>query len=131
MGTPHRKTRGGLTLALLFLACGCGGALQDTPSPFDERGGTTSLELSVDNQNFNNVRLTVESIRGRRMVGRVSGSSRGTFRIPWAGVHELTIRIEILSGGEYVSNRVTASAGDRLELLVASDPRSSVLRRRR
>lgn len=124
--------RWSLILAALGSLAGCSGSGRNAPNPFEmPQGGTTSsLELFVDNQNFNNVRLEAESIRGRIPVGRVSGNGRATFRLQWSDVHELRIRMDFLAGGEYVSNTLTVRAGDRLELMIAPDPRNSILRRR-
>ena len=124
--------RWSLTLAALGSLAACSGSGRSTPSPFDmPRGGTTtSLELLVDNQNFNNVRLEAESIRGREPIGRVSGNGRATFRLQWSGMQELRIRMDFLASGEYVSNSLTVRPGDRIELMIAPDPRNTILRRR-
>lgn len=124
-------TRLGLALMLALLVQGCGGS-RDTPSPFGRRQQqATEIQLNVDNRSFNDVRLYVESMRGRKTVGSVSGNSRKTFSIEWSGLDELSIRMEFLAAGNYRTNIVNASPGDRLDLVIPDNPRNARLRRRR
>ena len=124
-------TRFCLALALALLVQGCGGGGRDVASPFDRRQDATQIQLNVDNQSFNDVRLYVESVRGRQTVGTVSGNSRKTFRIDWGGLDELSVRMEFLASENYVSNIVNAAPGDRVELFIPDNPRNAILRRRR
>ena len=117
-------------MVLVTTLTACGGTA--APSPFDRgRGGPTTIRIFVDNQNFSDISLLVVTIRGRRPLGRIGGSSQRTFTLNWQGLDEIRIRMEVLAGQEYESNPVNAAPGDRLELTIQRDPRNAFLRRRR
>ena len=90
----------------------------------------STVQIYVDNQNFNDLTLLAITTRGRQPLGRIGGATRRTFTLPWQGLDELRIRIEVLAGQDYESNRLNVSPGDRLELTVPRDPRNAYLRPR-
>jgi len=126
---PHSLTRMVLAAVITLAAVGCGGS-RDTASPFDRSPSATEIQLNVDNQNYNDVRLYIETVAGRKTVGGVGGNSRRSFRIEWAGLDGISVRMQFLAGDDFVTNSVNASPGDRLELLITANPRHAVLRRR-
>jgi hypothetical protein len=117
-------------MVLVTTLTACGG--QASPSPFSRgRGGQTSIQIHVDNQNFSDMTLLAVTIRGRHPLGRVGGSTQRTFSLDWRRLDEIRIRMEVLAGDEYQTNPVNAAPGDRLELTIQRDPRNAFLRRRR
>jgi hypothetical protein len=126
---PLTALRLGSALLLVLALQACGGG-RDTPSPFNRNQAATSIELRVDNQNFNDVRLYLQTVRGRQMVGTVGGNARRTFEVDWRALDDLTVRMEFLAGDDYETNRIDVSPGDRLELTILEIPYNSILRKR-
>lgn len=127
--TPLRSPFRLSLLAALALLSGCGAGR--AASPFDGRTSTaTRLTLAVENQNYNDVRVYVVSIQGRRSLGVVTGNSSETFRFEWRTVDAIRIRMEFLAGQNMETNQVTAGPGDQLELIITASPRNTILRRR-
>ena len=117
-------------MVLVTTLTACGG--RASAGPFTRgRGGPTSIQIYVDNQNFSDMSLLAITIRGRQPLGRIGGSSQGTFTLDWSGLDEIRIRMEVLAGQDYETNPVNAAPGDRLELTIQRDPRNAFLRRRR
>lgn len=125
----NRTVRFCLTVFVLAGVAACGGS-RFLPNPFAGGRGATEFQLVVDNQNFNDVRLYVESIRGRQTVGSVSGNSRRTFKVEWPALDELRLRLEFLASRTVETNRVQVAPGDRLELFIPQNANNAVLRRR-
>ncbi len=132
MTTPGARPRFGLSVALVatLLASACVGG--GGPSPFERAGAQepTRIRVSVDNQNFNDVRVYSITIRGRRSLGQISGRSRATFDVDWGGPDDIRFGLEFLAGGSYETPRVTVSAGDRVEVYIPDNPSNTVVRRR-
>jgi len=99
--------------------------------PFSRSGGGPGqIQIIVENQNFNDMRLFSVTTRGRLLLGQVGGHTSKTFVIDWRGLDEIRLRMEFLAGDDYESNLVNASPGDRLTLTIPQEPRNSILRRR-
>ena len=116
-----------LGLALAVLATGgCTG--RRAPNPFEEGAQARSLQVEVENHGFNEA--TVRAVtRMERRLGVVSGNGRQTFTIPWTTVDELQIRIDVLAGSRFTTNRVTASPGETVYLTIREPLYRSLLRR--
>jgi len=117
-----------LASALAVQACSAGALARN---PFEESlRGPSRIVLRVQNQNFSDVRLYAETIRGERVLGVVTGNSTKEFTIAWDRLDEIHFRLELLAGSSYTTNSVNVSPGDRLDLVIEQNPRLSVLRRR-
>ena len=123
--------RGAVAVPMLLVTAlsACGG--RSSSSFARGRGGPTSIQIYVDNQNFSDMTLPALTIRGPQPLGRIGGSSHRTFTRDWRGLDEIRIRIEVLPGDEYETNPVNAAPGDRLELTIERNPRNTFLTRRR
>lgn len=84
--------------------------------------------MNVINNNFNEATLRA-IYRTERRLGVVSGNSRASFDLPWPGVNDLRIRIDILAGDSFTTNAVSASSGETVFLTVERPLYRSWLRR--
>lgn len=120
-----RMLLAGMVVALL------GGCVRNFPNPFDRSGGQAdSIELYVDNQNFNDVRLWKIGLDGRTNLGTVTGRSQRTMEVPWRQTADIRFQVEPLAGRSYQTNMVTAAPGDRLQLYIRENPGNTYLTRR-
>lgn len=115
-------------IPLLVAASACSQA--EVRDPF-EGGGTaasTSIRIEVANNNFNEA--TVRAVgRTERRLGTVPGNGQESFRLQWPAVDDLRIRIDILAGDRYTTNRVTVSPGETVFLTIENPIYRSLLRR--
>jgi len=78
--------------------------------------------VTVDNQNFNDLRIYALGSEGQQTMGNITGRSSQTFTIRWRQTSDLRFRLEFLAGRSYTTNRVTASPGDRVDVFVRENP---------
>ena len=132
--TTHAVARGGptpgrvlLALAvLLTTACASPAA-----SPFDRTpGGQASLSVYLENRGFNDVRVYAIIPSGATSLGVVVGNTIERKSLPWRQSALISFRIEVLAGRTYMTHALSANPGDRLELIIPSDPANAVLRPR-
>ena len=130
-GEPSRWTPALLrlgTVLMLMVVTGC--AAGTRPDPMAGRGGGAStIQLRVTTLGFNDATLTALTTGSRSRLGVVSGKANQTFNIPWSGLQELRVQISVLAGGDYTTPSVTVNPGERVELLIQENLRSSQLRR--
>ena len=118
-----------LVFGALLATGACG--VRAVSDPFSRScRGPGQIQIIVENQNFNDMRLFSVTTRGRQLLGQVGGHTTKTFVIDWRGLDEIRLRMEFLAGDDYESNLVNASPGDRLTLTIPQEPRNSILRRR-
>ena len=127
-----RMTRCSLGLSAgvlaLVLATGCGGPPQ-VSNPFEGGSATAqSIRIEVENNNFNEATVRAVS-RSERRLGVVSGNSRETFTLNWPAVDDLQIRIDILAGDRFTTNRVSLAPGETAYLTIQNPVYRSLLRR--
>lgn len=129
---PRREALhpGSLLLVLLstLAVAGCS-SLSGGQNPFEGGGAEEerSILIQVQNLNFNDATLHALSSGRRQRLGRVSGKSTASFRIPWQGSQQLRIEIDLLAGSDYRTNGVLASPRDRVRLVIQSQLRRSYL----
>lgn len=116
-----RALGGGPGLAMLAIAAvavaGCRG-LRRAPNPFEEDAASArSLQIEVENHSFNEATLRAVA-RLERRLGVVSGNGKETFTIAWTTVDDLRIRIDILAGSRFTTNRVTVGPGEKVRLTI-------------
>lgn len=105
-------------VVLLGAASGCSGFSRDDGLFSGRSSGDEEVTLDVDNRNFNDARLFAVWRGGPRVrIGRISGSSSGTFRIEWR-TNELQIEVDFLAGRGYTSEAISVNRGDRLEFVI-------------
>ncbi len=116
------------TLLAAWVASACAGTAQPS-NPFESRGsGAESVRVSVINNNFNEATLRA-LYRTERRLGVVSGNGRKSFDLPWPGVNDLRIRIDILAGDSFTTNQVSVSPGETVFLTIERPLHRSWLRR--
>ena len=97
-------------------------------NPFEGGGGAQSIRINVENNNFNEA--TVRAVaRIERRLGVVSGNGRESFTLNWPTVDDLRIRIDILAGDRFTTNRVSVGPGETVFLTIANPVYRSLLRR--
>ncbi|MCY4574483.1 MAG: hypothetical protein OXF01_17005 [Gemmatimonadetes bacterium] len=126
----HRVRRSGrlaMLLAATVAVTGCA-SLRTAPNPFEEGVEERVITIEVENHNFNDATLRAVA-RAERRLGVVTGNGRQTFTIPWSNVDDLQIRIDILAGDRFLTNRVSVSPGESVFLTIQSPLYRSLLRR--
>lgn len=117
-----------LAISILALIPGCSSS--EAQNPF-EGGGTTaarSIRINVRNQNFNEA--TLRSVaRTERRLGTVPGNGEQSFTMTWPAVNDLRIQIDILAGDRFTTNRISASPGETVFLVIENPIYRSLLRR--
>jgi len=125
------------SVALLALVGGlfvsaCAPRVQDTPFTGFRGGDADALTLRVDNQNFVDMRILSLGSRGRQPVGIVDGKSRGTFQITWRAAGEIQFRLEEVGGGDdFITNVLSVSPGERIDMVIPDLARDAYIRLRR
>ncbi|MDE2752092.1 MAG: hypothetical protein OXI83_05895 [Gemmatimonadota bacterium] len=116
------------TAIVLALVTGCTGSREVT-NPFDPRSASSqSIRINVENNNFNEA--TVRAVaRTERRLGVVPGNGRESFTLNWPTVDDLRIRIDILAGDRYTTNRVSVGPGETVYLQIMNPVYRSLLRR--
>lgn len=138
--SPHRNgiRRRGLpcssawAVILLLALGGAGGCTTTRSDPMAGRmgpGGGGSIQLRVTNLGFNDATLTAITTGNRTRLGVVPGKANQNFTIPWEALQELRVQISVLAGGDFTTPTVTVNPGERVELLIQENLRSSQLRR--
>ena len=113
---------------LLVLAAGCGGA-RNLANPFEGTAAQSqSIRINVENNNFNEATLRAVA-RGERRLGVVQGNSRESFQMNWPAVDDLRIRIDILAGEDFTTNRISVGPGETVHLTIQNPLYRSLLRR--
>lgn len=125
-GSACRGLARGLILAVAVALPGC---VPTAVNPFAPAGtAETELTVWVENRGFNEFRLYAVSSRGVQAMGVVGGNSQRTMKLPWRQLDQLSFRLEVLAGRSYTTHTVTASPGDRVEMVVPNNPAGTQIR---
>ncbi len=116
-------------VALVVALAGCSTSRRDVSNPFEGGGAAAqSIRINVENNNFNEA--TVRAVaRIERRLGVVPGNGRESFTLNWPTVDDLRIRIDILAGDRFTTNRVSVGPGETVFLTIANPVYRSLLRR--
>lgn len=116
-----------LTLALGFTGC----AAAPGRNPFQEATpGATSLTIIVENQGFNSVRVYAMTPQGTRSLGSVSGNSTHQSTLEWRQTDQIRFRLDVFTGGNYNTAPIQASPGDKVQLVIPTNPGNSYITKR-
>ena len=108
-----------VSVALWVTACASPGA-----TPFGESGvALSTVQVEVDNQNFNDATIYVLTGSGEQRLGIVRGKSVKTFVARLMGPYEVRLRVRLLAGGSFTTEAMHASPGETLLLIVPSSHR--------
>ncbi|MCH7564390.1 MAG: hypothetical protein IH968_11260 [Gemmatimonadetes bacterium] len=108
-----------VSLALWVTACASPSA-----TPFDQGGVSLgTIQVEVDNQNFNDATVYLQSGSGEQRLGIVRGKSVKTFVARLMGPYEVRLRVRLLAGGSFTTEAMHASPGETLLLIVPSSLR--------
>ena len=121
---------GGILLALALLGTtACGGR---TRNPFDQSPAAQGiLSIFMENQGFNDVRVHAITAAGSRSLGSVGGNTFQRATLDWRRLDQISFRIEVLAGRTYTTHALAASPGDRIELIIPTNPADAIVRFRR
>ncbi len=112
--------------ALLLGACGSTGRQLPGADPFSPTAGTAAeIRVRVRNSNFYDATLTAAGDMGQRRLGTVGGNQTSVFTTPWTATGGLQIRVDLLAGPTCITDAITVSPGDMVELEILPDIRSS------
>ena len=116
-------------VAAVVVVAGCSTSRRDATNPFEgDVAAAQSIRINVENNNFNEA--TVRAVaRIERRLGVVSGNGRESFTLNWPTVDDLRIRIDILAGDRFTTNRVSVGPGETVYLQIANPVYRSLLRR--
>ncbi len=111
------RLTGTLVLALVTVSCGMfgGGSGDEFVSAADRE-----LTLHVKNQNFYDATLYAVDNGYRQRLGVVTGNAERTFRFRWTRL-DLAIGIDLLAAGTSVTQPLSVTQGDELELIIQPD----------
>jgi hypothetical protein len=126
----RRRRRVGSSLVAGAIVLALSGCVKNFPNPFDRSSTSQDVELLVDNQNFNDVRIYKMGPEGRESIGYVTGRSSGEFTVSWRQTADIYFRVEVLAGRTYDTNAVQASPGDHLQLYIRENSSNTYLIRR-
>lgn len=104
------------SLGLGMMACASPGA-----SPFDDSVEPRTVHVEVDNQNFYDATVYVITGAGERRLGIVPGKTEKTFVTRLAGLGDVRLRVRMLAGGSFTTERMTASPGEILVLIILAN----------
>lgn len=128
-GAPLRPAvLAGALAAVLALGCGLS-SVGDNPFQGGGGPGSGSIQIDVENLNFNDATLYAISSGSRHRMGTIGGKSQGRFEVPWEHQRELRVRIDLLAGSDFTTRPVSVSPGERIQLMIHADVRRSTLRR--
>lgn len=119
-------------LRLLFvlapaLLIGC--TTTSRANPFEEGGAAQVIRISVENQQFNDARVTAIRPGGRTTLGTVGGNQRESFRIPWSPNDQLELEVDLLAGGRYTSRPMAVNPGEEIRLFILNPLYRSYIQR--
>ena len=120
--------RRAMLLVMAVAVAGCAGS-PEVSNPFERGGGASrNIRINVVNNNFNEA--TVRAVaRTERRLGVVQGNSRQSFTLAWPTVDDLRIRIDVLAGDRFTTNRISVGPGDAVYLTITNPLYRSLLRR--
>ena len=124
--TQQPAVRAILALSVLLLtACAAG----RSRNPFDSSPGAQGiLSVQIENRGFNDVRLFAITPAGALSLGSVGGNTIRRETIDWRQVAQISFRIEVLAGRSYMTHTLTVTPGDRLQLIIPTNPADAILR---
>jgi hypothetical protein len=96
--------------------------------PF-EAAAERRLSVSVLNESFSAVNVTIVASGRRTFLGRAEGNARSGFSIPWSGESEVRFFLEVFGGQRYTTAPVAVVAGRPLEVVIREPLQRSVVRR--
>jgi hypothetical protein len=121
-----RALRSALLLAAVLGPSACAGTARN---PFAAPGTReTQIQIQVENQGFNDLRLYANSSQGTRSLGSVQGNSVRRMNLDWRQAGQLSFRMEVLAGRSYTTHAVSASPGDLVFLVIPRDPSGAYVR---
>jgi len=125
---PHLNVRNALqaflAASLVLAGSGCGAA--QPKNPFEQANpAETRIMIAVENRGFNDVRLYAVTARGTQSLGSVGGNTHRRIDLTWRQLDQISFRIEVLAGRTYSTMSVSASPGDRVDLIIPDDPNNA------
>ena len=92
----------------------------DDPFAGSARRAPESIQLQVQNLNFNEARLYTITGGRRRLLGSVQALGDHTFEVPWDFTDRLRIEIDLVTGPSCVTRELQVDPGEILRLQIQS-----------
>ncbi len=107
-----------VAVASMCLALGC--ASTDPPNPFRGEVSTRdqTIEIFVENLDFNDATLHVLADGARQRLGTVAGKGEQRFTVSWTFVRDLSIQISLLAANEFTTPRLSVNPGEQVRLVI-------------
>ena len=100
-------------MAVASAGCSATGTRGGNPLAEGDRSERREIELLVRNQNFNQATIYL----GGRRLGMVGGHSEATLKFDWPYSY-IQLRIKFLAGDEFLTETMSVSPGELLELVI-------------
>lgn len=102
-----------LLLATLAGACSSSGR----PTVSSVAGEGDQVQVTVQNQRFNDATIYALWSGSRVRLGLVTGNTTQTFETDWGGP-ELRFEVDLVGGGDFTSDALGVDRGDHVELQI-------------
>ena len=119
----RRAVRRSLVCALALIAGACGTRTSyPGQDPFAEGGGAAQdIRIRVRNDNFYDATLTAIGDSGQRRLGTVGGNQSAVYTVPWSFTGGLRIQIDLLAGPTCMTDYITVSPGEDVQLEIMAN----------
>ena len=104
-------------IALLVSACATTPEQSADGSPFESRGWSEEVLLTVENNDFRDATIDLYWNGMRTRAGIVAGKSTETFRVRWRS-EWARIGVDFLGSGGYETEEVPVDPGDHLNFTI-------------
>jgi hypothetical protein len=111
--------------ALLIFGTAC--ATSSRPKAIDLDDGT--IQIRVDNRNFNDARIIAVTRGGERRLGIVQGKTERDLTLPWETWGTIALRVQMLAGDTFTTPELETGPGELLELTIGVNVRGTTIRR--
>jgi hypothetical protein len=111
--------RMGLLGILLVLVAGACAPRPAVSTPFTgEGGGTPTLRLTVDNQDFRDATIYTNWNGARNRVGMVVGKTTETFTVAWRD-YQVRLEVDFIGGGEMkIAEPIGVQPGEHIDFII-------------
>jgi hypothetical protein len=116
---------GTASIALLLFTGACAAA--GSPKAIDIEAET--IQVRVDNRNFNDARIIAVTDGGERRLGIVPGKTERNLTLPWQRWGMIRLRVQLLAGGTFTTVGLETGPGEFLELTIGANLNGTTIRR--
>jgi hypothetical protein len=116
-------------LTLTLCAAGCSSIIgRGSWDPFTPLS-QNRVHIVVRNETLGSVTVRALSAGRRVNLGRIEGTARNNFSIPWSSAQDIRFQIELLGGSTHTTAGTLVHPGDQVEILVRDPVQRTTVRR--